>query len=291
MYGVVKATWYCARSGSSGGRSRTYQSSPVRSPIAGSRVADGFGVRDEFPQPDVRAVHADVLVDAHAGSGHLLQGVELVGVHAHHVVRLDQARGQRVAVVEREVVERPGREEAARQRTHRRSRRHVLVLGLGDDPGVLLHLRESGRSLGEERRDVLDEGVGGVNGVHALPDPRLDVGHVRAAGHLPGRKVRESAPAQLGVQFLAGSAHSESPCRSRPVMARRHSWRLGITLFNGGSSGDDLVGRSLPVVPQVDEFVGDVLQLRVPDVLFEAVYDDVFSHAPDGLDDRKVIGV
>src|SRR4051812_28637247 len=70
---------------------------------------------------------------------------------------------KRVAIVEAEVVERPGREEAARQGTHRRSRRQVLVLGLGDEAGVLLHLRESGRSLGEERRDVLDEGVGGVN--------------------------------------------------------------------------------------------------------------------------------
>src|ERR1019366_5140948 len=46
------------------------------STITRGRVTDKFGVRDEFTQSDVLAVHADMLVDAHAGSSHLLQGVK-----------------------------------------------------------------------------------------------------------------------------------------------------------------------------------------------------------------------
>lgn len=110
-------------------------------------MAGELGVRDEFPQSDVRSFHSDMLVDTHSRIGEFLQCVKLVGIHADQVIRIDLALGERIGAVESQVVESPGGEEAGGQGTHRRSRRHVFVLGLGIDFGKRLHFGQVRHSL------------------------------------------------------------------------------------------------------------------------------------------------
>ena len=74
-------------------------------PVARGDVADSIPVGDKFSQTDVNVLRPFVLVDPHAGFGHLLQSFQLVGVHPDDVIGVDQATGERIRGFPDSVVE------------------------------------------------------------------------------------------------------------------------------------------------------------------------------------------
>src|SRR5271157_366125 len=167
---------------------------PLFASVARAAVADELSVGDQFPQTDVIVLHPFVLVDPHAGLAHPSESLQLIRVHADRVVGFDEATRQRVGCLTDPVVqERPAGKETRRQRAHRWPRGQILLLGAPDLLGIGLHLGESGDVLREDRRDVVDEDVGGVNGVVSLCD---QLGDVRGWG------LR--SPSLGGTSFVAG---------------------------------------------------------------------------------------
>ena len=58
-------------------------------------------VGDKFTQADVGAIESDAFVDAHSGIVEFFEeALSWSGFMAHHVVCLDQARGERVVAIE-----------------------------------------------------------------------------------------------------------------------------------------------------------------------------------------------
>src|SRR5271157_3862969 len=112
-------------------------------PVARGDMADRLPVGDKFSQTDVIVLHPFVLVDPHAGFGHLLESVQLIGVHPDDVIGVDQATGERIRGFPDSVVEEcPGSEVAPRQRAHWWTFRQVLVLGFADLLRERPHFRE-----------------------------------------------------------------------------------------------------------------------------------------------------
>jgi len=74
-------------------------------PVARGDVANSIPVGDKFSQTDVIVLRPFVLVDPHAGFGHLLQSFQLVGVHPDDVIGVDQATGERIRGFPDSVVE------------------------------------------------------------------------------------------------------------------------------------------------------------------------------------------
>ena len=64
--------------------------------IARGDMADKLPVGDQFPQPHKVLLPALMLVDPHAGFVHLLESIQLVGVHPDDVIGVDQATGERI---------------------------------------------------------------------------------------------------------------------------------------------------------------------------------------------------
>src|SRR5262249_44164573 len=94
----------------------------------------------------------------------------------------------------------------------------VLFLGGTDNLGVLLHFGQSGHTLCKGGGNVLDEGVGRMNRVHAFADPSLDAGHVGPALHLSRGKVKGCRHlGELVVELSAGLAHRCLFCHSTPM--------------------------------------------------------------------------
>ena len=175
-------------------------------------MADRLPVGDKFSQTDVIVLHPFVLVDPHAGFGHLLESVQLIGVHPDDVIGVDQATGERIRGFPDSVVEEcPGSEVAPRQRAHWWTFRQVLVLGFADLLRERPHFRELGDVLHKDRGDVVNEVVGGVTRVHRVSDHLLDVG--RLGGRLAsfaalGQQDVRRHRLQLHVQLLANLAHA-----------------------------------------------------------------------------------
>src|SRR5271157_1373129 len=149
---------------------------PLFASVARAAVADELPVGDQFPQTDVIILHPLVLVDPHAGLAHPSESLQLIRGHADRVVGFDEATRQRVGCLTDPVVqERPAGKETRRERAHRWTRGQILLLGAPDLLGIRSHLGESGDVFREDRRDVVDEDVGGVNGVVPLCDQLGDV--------------------------------------------------------------------------------------------------------------------
>ena len=53
--------------------------------------------------------------------------------------------------------------------------RHVLFLGIASQLGIRLHLRQLGHTFGKVGTDLLDVGVGGVDGIEPILDEHLDI--------------------------------------------------------------------------------------------------------------------
>ena len=102
---------------------------------------------------------------------------------------------------EPQVEERPGGEVAARQRAHRRATRHVLVLGVERRPGSRARTRGTADPLGEDRRDVLDGDVDGVQRVEG--DPVREPGGRPVLEGVQGVLDRARLPAKLVRQLPA----------------------------------------------------------------------------------------
>src|SRR5271157_4043946 len=74
-------------------------------PVARGDMADRLPVGGKFSQTDVIVLHPFVLVDPHAGFVHLLESVQLIGVHPDDVIGVDQATGERIRGFPDSVVE------------------------------------------------------------------------------------------------------------------------------------------------------------------------------------------
>src|SRR5271157_1584253 len=73
--------------------------------VARAAVADELPVGEQVPQPHIVLLPALMLIDPHAGFVHLLESVQLIGVHPDDVIGVDQATGEHIRGFPDSVVE------------------------------------------------------------------------------------------------------------------------------------------------------------------------------------------